>query len=168
MENREWDIKPLGIEKISEDINISRPSCIDIEKAIDNTKPIPQVALKILRLIDNDEDYDIADIALEIKKDQVISAKTLLICNSAIFARKKRIDSIDHALVYIGKDPLLKLVVNAALNGFFQQSNNGYSLCKGGLFHHALGTALVAEKISDITKRSSPSLAYTAALLHDI
>ncbi len=167
MENWEYNINPSGVERLSGDINISKPSSADIEETIEHIQPIPQVALKVLRLI-GQNDYDIANIALEIQKDQVISAKTLQLCNSAIFARKKRIDTIEHALVYIGKDILLRLVINAALNSFFEQSNTGYSLCKGGMFHHAVGTALIAEKISVFTNKSSPSLAYTAGLLHDI
>jgi putative nucleotidyltransferase with HDIG domain len=44
----------------------------------------------------------------------------------------------------------------------------GYSLCKGGIYHHAIGTAIIAEKLANLTGRISPSLAYTAGLLHDI
>jgi putative nucleotidyltransferase with HDIG domain len=44
----------------------------------------------------------------------------------------------------------------------------GYSLCKGGIYHHAISTAIIAEKLADLTGKISPSLAYTAGLLHDI
>jgi putative nucleotidyltransferase with HDIG domain len=44
----------------------------------------------------------------------------------------------------------------------------GYSLCKGGIYHHAVGTAVIAEKLADLTGKVEPSLAYTAGLLHDI
>ena len=38
----------------------------------------------------------------------------------------------------------------------------------GGIYHHAVGTAIITEKLARLTKRISPSLAYTAGLLHDI
>jgi putative nucleotidyltransferase with HDIG domain len=38
----------------------------------------------------------------------------------------------------------------------------------GGLFHHAVGTAVIAEKIAHYTGAAELSTAYTAGLLHDI
>ena len=76
--------------------------------------------------------------------------------------------SLDHALVMLGQDLLLKFVISASLNNFFSQAGMGYSLCKGGMYHHAVGTAVIAEKIAAMTKKVDSSLAYTAGLLHDI
>ena len=114
------------------------------------------------------DDFDVTRVAEEVRQDQVISALTLKMCNSAIFARNRRIDSLDHALVYLGRDLFLKLVITASINGLFGHSQAGYSLCKGGLFHHAVGTAAIAEKIASVTGLTEPSLAYTGGLLHDI
>jgi putative nucleotidyltransferase with HDIG domain len=44
----------------------------------------------------------------------------------------------------------------------------GYSLCKGGIYHHTIGVALVAEQIAIHTEKVAPTRAYTAGLLHDI
>jgi putative nucleotidyltransferase with HDIG domain len=63
---------------------------------------------------------------------------------------------------------LLKFVISASLNSFFNQIGQGYSLCKGGLYHHAIGTAVIAEKLASLTGKAEPSMAYTAGLLHDI
>jgi len=98
----------------------------------------------------------------------VISARTLQLCNSVMFATLKKIESLDHALVMLGKGLLLKFVISASLNNFFNQIGSGYSLCKGGLYHHAVGTAVIAEKLAALTKKAEPSVAYTAGLLHDI
>jgi putative nucleotidyltransferase with HDIG domain len=85
-----------------------------------------------------------------------------------MFASRKKIESLDHALVMLGKHLLLKLIISASLNSFFNQIGRGYSLCKGGLYHHAVGTAVIAEKLANLTGKVEPSLAYTAGLLHDI
>jgi putative nucleotidyltransferase with HDIG domain len=63
---------------------------------------------------------------------------------------------------------LVKLVISVSVNEFFGQSGLGYSLSKGGLYHHAIGTAIIAEKLADYTGSAEPGLAYTAGLLHDI
>ena len=142
-------------------------SSAEIERTMETVRPIPQVALKILRLIENEE-YEITALADEIRKDQVISARTLKLCNSVAFAGRNRVESIDQALVYLGMRLFVKLVVAASVNEFFGHSGLGYSLCKGGLYHHAVGTAIVAEKLAEYSGAVGTGIAYTAGLLHDI
>ena len=160
-------IEPAGFDKLSVDADIKIPEPNEISRSLNDLRPIPQVALKILRII-NEELYEIQNVTEEIRKDQVISARTLQLCNSVMFASRKKIESLDHALVMLGKHLLLKLVISASLNSFFNQTGRGYSLCKGGLYHHAVGTAVIAEKLANLTGKVEPSLAYTAGLLHDI
>ena len=164
-----WEcrIEPAGFDKLSASVDIKIPEPKEIQRSAKNLRPIPQIALKVLRII-NQELYEIQSITAEIRKDQVISAKTLQLCNSVMFARRRKIESLDHALVMIGKQLFLKFVISASLGTFFNQSGMGYSLCKGGIYHHAVGTAVIAEKLADLTGKIEPSLAYTAGLLHDI
>jgi putative nucleotidyltransferase with HDIG domain len=156
---------PMDLDATAAELQIS--SVAEIEQAMETIQPIPQVALKILRLIENEE-YAITALADEIRKDQVISARTLKLCNSVAFAGRNRVDSLDQALVYLGLRRLVKLVISVSVNEFFSHSGLGYSLCKGGLYHHAVGTAIVAEKLAEYTASVEPDLAYTAGLLHDI
>ena len=160
-------IEPAGFDKLSADADIKTPEPNEISRSIKDLRPIPQIALKILRIV-NEELYEIQNLTEEIRKDQVISARTLQLCNSVMFASPNKIESLDHALVMLGQKLLLKFVVSASLNGFFNQIGQGYSLCKGGLYHHAVGTALIAEKLANLTGKAEPSMAYTAGLLHDI
>jgi len=160
-------ISPIGAERSQQAHKIVTMMETETLKAIDGVQPIPQVALKILRLM-GDADFDVTQVAEEVRQDQVISALTLKICNSAIFARQRRIDSLDHALVYLGRDLFLKLVITATISDLYENDQAGYSLCKGGLFHHAVGTATIAEKVADVTGLVEPALAYTGGLLHDI
>ena len=169
LDMRSWQcrIEPAGFDKLSADADIKIPEPGEISRSITNLQPIPQVALKILRML-NEEFYEVHNITDEIRKDQVISARALQLCNSVMFARRKKIASLDHALVLLGKQLLLKFVISASLNNFFNQAGSGYSLCKGGLYHHAVGTAVIAEKIAVLTGKVEPAVAYTGGLLHDI
>ena len=140
----------------------------DLADAIHNVKPIPQIALKIIRMLEN-ENYDMDHVAQEIRKDQVISAKVLNFANSAIIGAGTSIDSIDRALIVLGERRLFQLIVSVTVEIFFSQNRaRGYSLCKGGLFYHALATAMTAHEISVFSGRGQPDIAYTAGLLHDI
>jgi putative nucleotidyltransferase with HDIG domain len=138
-----------------------------LAQAIDRVKPIPQVALKIIRTFES-ENYSTKEIATLIRQDQVISAKVINICNSAYVSAKKQIKSIDQALVILGARLVVHLVLSSALENFLKSSTRGYSMSKGGVYHHALSTAIVSEHISRMIAKSEPDIAYTAGLLHDI
>lgn len=138
-----------------------------IALALDRVKPIPQIALKIIRMI-RDNQHSFEDMAVEVRQDQVISAKVMRLCNSALFSGKTEVDSIDRALVLLGEKRFLQLVVSASVEEFLSQTGQGYSLCKGGLFRHALGTGILCEALAALTGKAPLDLAYTAGLLHDI
>ena len=92
MDTWECRIEPAGFDKFSADADIKIPDPKDITQSMGDLQPIPQVALKILRII-NEELYEIQNITEEIRKDQVISARTLQLCNSVMVASRKKIDS---------------------------------------------------------------------------
>jgi putative nucleotidyltransferase with HDIG domain len=149
----------------------SRPAAAQLEgiDLLDRLRPIPQVAMKILHLIEEEQEYDIRLLTAEIRKDQVITARTLQLANSVMFASRHRIETLDYALMFLGVNLFMRYVIAAAVDGFFERAvPGGYSLCKGGLYHHAVGTAVIAERLAVLTNRVKPGQAYTAGLLHDI
>lgn len=160
-------IDPSGAERLEPPQAPSLPQPGEIERVAEGLQPVPQAALKIMRLIEED-DYDIRLMAAELRRDQVLSARTLQLANSAMFSTRQRIESIDHALMHLGVNLVMKFVVAAAVEGFFAQSGMGYSLCRGGLYHHAVGVAVIAEQLARLTGAAKPGIAYAAGLLHDI
>jgi chemotaxis receptor (MCP) glutamine deamidase CheD len=92
MQNGQCRIEPAPIDMDSTAGEIHLSSAGEIEQAMETIQPIPQVALKILRLIDNEE-YEIKALAEEIRQDQVISARTLKLCNSVAFASSNKVES---------------------------------------------------------------------------
>ncbi len=143
------------------------PELGSIDDVIQKIKPIPQIALKVIRMIHKSE-VSMSTIGKEIRQDQVLTAKIINLCNSAYFNPKKRIETIDEAVVMLGERRILLLTFSIFTEYYYKDSDNGYSLCKGGLFQHALGVARAAEEIARHTGKVEPELAYTAGLLHDI
>ncbi|MEA1969122.1 MAG: HDOD domain-containing protein [Thermodesulfobacteriota bacterium] len=161
-------IKPAFENSTREIFDYSPPSKETILQTIDSLKPIPQAALKILRMIQNDK-HDIKNITKELSKDQVLGGLTLKLCNSALFAGRVKIETLNDAVILLGETMLMRSVITAAVKSYFNQTGyQGYSLCKGGIFFHAVGCAVIAEKIALLTKKVNPQLAYTAGLLHDL
>jgi len=166
---RTWksEVRPIGIQDTPAGRNFKKPTPEQLERSIQKARPIPQIVLKALRMI-RDENYGMEDVARVIRQDQVTSARILRLCNSALFGLGRTIDSIDRALILLGEKRFVQLIIAAELEGFFPQAEQGYSLCKGGLYNHALGTAIFAETLAKFTGKGSPDVAYTAGLLHDI
>ncbi len=104
----------------------------------------------------------------EIERDQVLSAKVIHFCNSAMLGARKQFDSIDQCLVFLGETSLLEMVVSAAIRSFFSDRKGGYALMRGGLFSHALAVAHIAKTISRFRQQEDNGNVYTAGLLHDI
>lgn len=146
---------------------VARPTREDLHHRIDRVRPIPQTALRIIRMV-GEQRHSNRQIAQEVSKDQVISANTIRFCNSVVVGSGRKIDSIERALVILGDKRLLQFVISRCLVGFFSSTELGYSLCKGGLFRHALGTATISQRLALLTGKVSADLAYTAGLIHDI
>ena len=167
---RTWEsnIEPINSPAMDlAEAEFKRPTYKEIESAMEGVRPIPQIALKIIRMT-NDYQHSLLDISKEFRQDQILSAKIIRLCNSPFFRTRKKIDSIDRALVLLGEKRLLQLVASASLEDFFPKTAQGYSLAKGGLYRHALGTAMISERLANFTGKVSPDIAYTAGLLHDI
>ena len=165
-----WEsrIEPLNVpESALTEKSFERPTIAEIEDAIKRVRPIPQIVLKIIRMIPDDK-ISLKDISEELRKDQVLSAKVIRFCNSAFFGIGKEIESINRALVFLGDKKFLRLIISSCVEDFFPRTENGYSLCKGGIYKHALGTALVSEVLAGFSGTVPADIAYTAGLLHDI
>lgn len=169
MKNGKSLVKPTWQQKTAPRTETYCEPLMDhIQDVVDRLQPIPQVALKLLRIMEYPGRTS-SDLAEELGKDQVLAGRTLKISNSALFSRRMKIETLKDAVLVLGENRLIQSVITAAVKEYYDQPRvSGYSLCKGGLFHHAVGTALTAEKISNLTGRSTPGKAYTAGLLHDI
>ncbi|WDP89635.1 MAG: HDOD domain-containing protein [Desulfobacter sp.] len=161
-------IKPAWEQTLGSADHFSPPTIENIRQTIATLKPIPQTALKILRMFQQHR-CGIDEITLELARDQVLSAQTLKLCNSAIFSGTMKIETLKDAVLLLGRDMLVKTVITAAVEAYYDQTGaTGYSMCRGGLFFHAVGVAKLAEHLADNTEKVDGKLAYTAGLLHDI
>lgn len=161
-------ITPAWEEDTALESRFTAPSLENILNTIDRLKPIPQTALKILRMSQSHQ-HHVTDITRELARDQVLSGQVLKLCNSALFAGMVKIETLNDAVLIMGEEMLIKSVITAAVNTYYAQDGvSGYSLCKGGLFFHAVGVASTAEKIAEKAGSPQLKLAYTAGLLHDI
>lgn len=161
-------IKPIMMpppQTTAEDF--SRPTAEQLNEVIEGLLPIPQTALKIIRMI-NDDSCSFRDVSREILQDQVLSARLIRMCNSISINPGMKVDSVEKALLRIGEKKLILLALSFSVENFMSHAKQGYSLCKGGIFHHSVWTAGISCKLAELTGKADPAMAYTAGLLHDI
>jgi putative nucleotidyltransferase with HDIG domain len=140
----------------------------DIISGIDTLKPIPPVAAQIMALAE-DENSSMADIADLIVHDPSITASLLKICNAAHFGLSRQVNSVRDAIVLLGLDEIIELVLLNATAENFKDEPDGYGLGEGELWHHAVTSAHTAKILAENHGFTSQKhLIFTAALLKDI
>jgi putative nucleotidyltransferase with HDIG domain len=105
-----------------------------------------------------------AEVAEEIAKDQVLTAKVLKLVNSGFYGFRQPITTITHAMVLLGLDVVKTLVLTASVLDIVDAMNHYMA----GLWEHSLGTARAANAIAERLGVPNPEEVALSGLLHDI
>ncbi len=129
--------------------------------------PLPEISRMVLQLVD-DPKSSAADIVRIVRHDQATTANVLRLCNSAFFGLKRKIDSLSEAVVLIGQNQLVELVMISSCMHLFRNGCGGGRTKKGRLWRHSIASALLSQVVLRHMARTPDPGLYTAALLHDI
>jgi putative nucleotidyltransferase with HDIG domain len=136
---------------------------------VKNLPPVSQAALKLVNLLeqpfaDNDE------IVRAIKCDNILTAKLLRACNSPYFGLDEPVASVDQAVLILGHQQILHIVLTLAFGSAMVVPLSGYAVEAGELWRHSLITAAAAEIIAAeaTCMNVGAPVAFTVGLLHDI
>ena len=139
-----------------------------IIEQIDRLEPVPPVAAQIMTLA-QDPDSSMSEIADLICNDPALTANLLKTCNSAHFGLPRRVDSIREAIMLVGLDYIVRLVLLNGLSTNFKNEPASYGLGEGELWRHAVSSAHVAGFLAErLGSLQHKHLVYTAALVKDI
>ena len=137
-----------------------------IGKSLGRLPAFPATVHKVTSLINN-PDSSLSELVDVIRLDQAITANILRMCNSAYFGLRHKVDNVHDAIMYLGKQNVVRAVMAAGTSRFFKDTP-GYEAEARDLWEHAVGTALMSQILArKILGREDPQL-FTAALLHDI
>ena len=114
------------------------------------------------------DDIDFDAVVRAIQLDEALTTNVLRVANSAQHASRTAIDTVKQAVVRLGSDRILQLVVGGHVSCAMRQACDGYELDEYELWRHSVATALAAELVSQASTVRVPGAAFTAALLHDI
>jgi HD-like signal output (HDOD) protein len=97
------------------------------------------------------------------KSDPSLTADLLLVANSAEFGLRARIETIRHAITFLGLERVRSLGCTIAFSFYVRNlPRNPYMK---GAWAHSIATAVVAEQIGNLTGVSEM---YTGGLVHDL
>jgi putative nucleotidyltransferase with HDIG domain len=141
----------------------------EIINKVKNLPPISQAALKLVNLLEqasisNDE------IVQVIKCDNVLTAKLLRACNSPYFGLDDPVSSVDQAVLMLGHQQILHIVLTLAFGSAMVVPLPGYAVEANELWRHSLITATASEIVAAEAYELNVEapVAFTVGLLHDI
>lgn len=131
--------------------------------------PVPNAALRLIGLLDKTETSN-EDVVQAIRFDNVLTAKLLRACNSPYFGFSDPVSSVDQAVLVLGHQQILHIVLTLAFGSAMAVPLPGYAVESNELWHHSLTTAMASEAVlnSGVNINVEAPVAFTAGLLHDI
>ena len=134
-----------------------------MKKLFSQVHNIPQISEVIRVLINqlNDPDIDLKEIARNVEKEQLISVKVLRLVNSASFGLRKKISSIEEAVVLLGMGRLKTLVV---ASGIVSSVSKIESFDINQFWIESFSTATYAKWLAN-ESQCNTDIAFTAGLL---
>ena len=109
-----------------------------ILESVTQLPPFPAVVQRALQLVDDPKAsaQDVVDI---IQYDQSITANVLKLCNSASMGLRRKVDSLREALVLIGFNRLLEIILSRESVKLYGKGCKGYDLGQGDLWRRTNG-----------------------------
>lgn len=138
----------------------------EIEMLFERLSELPAIPKVVQNLIASmeDEEADIAGLALVVSHEPTLSARVLRLANSSYYGAQKKIGSIQEAVTRIGLNALRSLVITSGLTQAFKDVPG---IALNEFWRHALLSAGFARGLARASHLDI-EYAYTAALMHRI
>ena len=140
-----------------------------IERFVDSVRtlpPAPKILTDLLVIL-NDANHDTSRIVELVQFDPALTARVLRLCNSAALGGSGRVEDLHTAILRLGFNLVFQLVASVVSGQTLGDAQRGYGMGRGELWRHAVATAMASKALAR-TLGSNESLAFTAALLHDL
>jgi HD-like signal output (HDOD) protein len=135
---------------------------LDVYISLSRLAPFHASALKLMN-ISVEGDSAFADFEEAFKGDPALTADLLLVANSVEFGLRARIETIRHALTFLGLERVRSLGCTIAFS--FYVRNVPRTPYMAAVWEHSLATAVIAEFMGKLCRQPS---VYTAGLTHDL
>lgn len=139
-----------------------------IQKNIERVAPLPTNIRRIMSIV-NDAEADMVQLAKVVEEDPALTVQALNLCNSAYYSLPAQVNSVAHAVRFLGTETVGGLAMAAYFRGLMRLGGKKTNPWLEGAGNHLLMTAQLAEKLSrSAGGLTSPATVFTAGMLHDV
>jgi putative nucleotidyltransferase with HDIG domain len=142
------------------------PLLFDLNE-ITSLMPMPISSVRLAEMV-SDPASTIEQFTRVIELDQALTVDVLRWANSSFSAADAPINTVRDAVVRLGTANILKLAVGQHLLAAFSPSLSQTDYGENELWRHSVAAAMAVEGLCEISPVPIPSLAFTAALIHDV
>ena len=147
--------------------NIERAVLRDLEADRLELPALPTAAVTAIQLLGAGEPKD-DQVARLIETDPLLTAQLVRMANSAEFAGRPPISSIQDCVTRLGGAELRTFLYEIAARQVIESRNPHIAEFCRGLWEHSLAVALLAREIVAYADKKQGETAYLAGLLHDV
>ena len=136
----------------------------ELVSKVKNLPPVSQAALKLVSLLDQPAVSN-DDVVQVLRSDSVLTAKLLRACNSPYFGLDEPVSSVNQAVLILGHQQILHIVLTLAFGGAMVVSVPSFAAEAHELWQHSLTTAFAAEVVANEESEleADATVAFTAA-----
>jgi HD-like signal output (HDOD) protein len=157
----------MGFNSSGEHSRVSLPTIETLVQRAGRLLAIPRVVGEVLRRLDDPNSRQ-SDIAKVLEQDPALVAILLRLANSPAFAPARTVDSVERALMLLGREHLRRLVIAGAVTQASERLPVQDLLPLELFWRHSSYCAVIARLLAE---RCAPALAGTVflgGLLHDL
>jgi putative nucleotidyltransferase with HDIG domain len=143
---------------------------IDRIEILVGIKKLPAFSTTVVRLSElvNDPETGPGEFEAVVQPDMALTANLLRMANSAYFGLSRRIGSVREAITLLGIRRVFELGTMAAVDAVVPETLPGYGIDASAFWTHSVAVAVIAERLSKERKLATPTLTFTAGILHDV
>ena len=138
-----------------------------IEQKLEQFPGMPSLCQKILTRLDNPE-TDFKSISELVKYDPGLTADILKFANSGYFGSAQKVNSLQTALVRLGTQMVMELILSLSVTSKLLPCLPGYGLMARDLLKHSIWTAVAAQELANILNMKQVDMIFTVGLMHDL
>ncbi|MFK5914220.1 MAG: HDOD domain-containing protein [Woeseiaceae bacterium] len=141
----------------------------EIQDLVNNASDLislPEISLRVNEIA-NDPNSTAEDMASVISQDPALVVRMLKIANSAYYGLSKEVDTISRAVAILGTKKIRDLVISTSTSQAFDGIPNDL-ISMQDFWHHSLYCGLLAQILSNKSKKTNSESIFIAGLLHDI
>ncbi|MHC4944877.1 MAG: HDOD domain-containing protein [Planctomycetota bacterium] len=139
-----------------------------ILEKIENMPVLSPSAVQLLQTL-GDPSHSLAEIVKIVECDAELTAHFLKRVNSVNYGLVTEVTSVSRAVTYLGERFVVGIAVAACSSQAFDRGFAGFENEKTAFWEHSLKTAIASREVALVAgSETSPDVAFTAGLLHDI